>query len=1355
MKSTVLFLSVFILSIAAEAQLSFDYRLLIDYPFVNNNKFKLVDLGSDGDLDVFAGEYFLLNEKGSYVLDSIKVYEESPLYNYLPYTYLISKGLYTILDIEDSNGDGIFEMFILNIKQKRIEVKVNYKKTSEFFDIGLSFLNYDKLVFYDADNDGYKDYVLGNEDGIVIYQNSRFFNREQNPIYQYKYTGAAKQTGTGQLVVNDFNKDGELDIFNGSIFFYKKPFKTDFEVSGTLHYHNIPFSIRNIQVADVTNSAFPSLMGDVDFNKEKIPFSSFILNQKDSVFQNHSAQKVADLDNDGLLDYIFVENNILKYTTKNGTFNFNQSGAIQIDAIKYVGDIDQNGFLDVIATSKTEIYLLSQKNVAENMAPIAPKMNLSLEGNLLKISWEPGNDDKTAKELLQYNLTITASDATFEESISFPIISSDIGAKQNKPKYIQTPAIGANVGYVLNKTIALNFDITNISINISAIDNKERISVPAYSKLDYSFHPFELSVDSMALGERNTRFELSVADMDADESMDYLVQKKDVQDSLKCYFKNAVSWKALKAKLAKAQANTQMADLGNDGNLDLVVENGTSALEKVSFNVSNDSFETSPISGLNAANAFKYVFDEDCDGDLDIFYSNDSLDLLANAHFLIYNKAGQFESPVATDKLILHSSDFNDDGENDVLTLNKNKDGYSISLLTQRGNSYFETQSNLYKLSGNTKHLSAIQIERFDVNGDGVFELVIQEKEASVCAILERNFSGGFSQTKLFTNSNFVFADYNNDGLIDLFELNSAGIYQNKGGFNFTANRYTPTFRDISVDEESGAKNNYKATIAVDFDSDSLCDFVSVDDAGLLFFKNNLSVDKNKAPSVPSKLKAETFEDTVSLTWQKSVDKDSSTGLFYNIQLWKKETNQYLTPIHSLPDGRLLLNGKYTSISNKHVFRQLTGGTYYWKVQAIDAGNLPSVFSEIDSFKVVIQPSIKGNLTVCNYDIDTFYVSPRSEHYTWQVSGGTIVDSSDGTINVEWHESGFQQVKISNTKFQLSDSAKIEVKSNPIPTINYHFPDSSSALKLLFETNNQDLIQNYTWDINGSLYSDATPTHLFSLSGKYATKIDVVYKNGCKNKVTRNVDLFYPKIEGKKVVCGTSEEIYKANPKGLEYKWEVEGGLVLSANNESLKVKWEESTTQAKSVKLINKKYQYADSIKIGVFPVPKADFEIPENIGIGSLVQFKNTAIENSTYSWDFDEPENVSSETNPVVSFSVQGQHKIHLKVKNNFGCEVDVTKVVIVSGEVSAILIANFLTPNADGKNDLLFIENIERYPENEVKLYAAWGTEIFSQSNYQNDWDLRKGDEYISSGNYLCVVELKKFGKRFEKIVTVTR
>ena len=1336
----IIFLLVFIVqSIASQAQLSFDYRFITNHPLFNENKFKLIDLDSDGDLDVFTGNFFLLNEKGSYTLDSIKVYEEHPdsKLSYYPYTFLIGKGNFRILDIEDSNGDGIFEMFVLNIKQKRIEVKVNYKKTSEFFDSGLSFLNFDKLAFLDADNDGYKDFVLGNEDGMVIYQNSKFFNREIIPIYKYAYSGASKQTGTSELIVGDFNKDGELDIFNGSVFFYKKTFKSNFEVSGTLQYQNIPFNIRNIQVADVTNSAFPSLMGDIDFNKSKIPFSSFILNQKDSAFQNYKAQNVADLDNDGLLDYIFIENNILKYKTKTGTFNFNQSATIQTDAIKYIGDIDQNGLLDIVAMSKSEIYLLTQKNVAENMAPVAPKMNLSLEGNLLKINWISGNDDKTAKELLQYNLTITASYTDFSTGIIFPVISSDISSKLNKSIYIQTNAIGANVGYSLNKTIALNFDVNEFNVNISAIDNKGRISAPAFSKINYRFNPFELSVDSMVLGSNDTPFELSVADMDADGSMDFLVQKKYIQDSLKCYFKNAASWKTLNGKLAKAQSNTQIADFGNTGNLDLVLENSSSVLEKGTFNVSKDAFKTTSIATLSAANAFKYVFDEDSDGDLDMIVSNDSIDLLSNAHYLFHNNVGQFTTPITTNKLILHSSDFNDDGENDLLTLKKIKDGYSISLLTKRDTSYFETQTNLYKLSGNTKHLSSIQIERFDVNGDGVFELVIQEKEASVCAIFERNFSGGFSQTKLFTNSNFVFVDYNNDGLIDLFELNSVGIYQNQGDFNFAANRYTPTFKDILSNDQK----TYKATIAVDFDGDSLTDFVSADNNGLLFFKNNLSVDKNKAPSTPQNLKAETFEDSV--------------GLYYNIQLWKKENNQYLTPVHSLADGRLLLNGKYTSISNKHVFRQLTDGMYYWKVQAIDAGNLPSEFSEVGSFEVVIQPRLTGNKTSCNFYTDSFYVQPRSEHYKWIVSGGTIVDSSDQKVKVKWNKSGIGKISITNSKFSLSDSTTISVKSNPVPSINYHFPDSNSVLKLMFETNYSDSIQHYSWSISDTIYSVAKPTHLFELPGKYTSKVVVKYNNGCEIDEYKLIYLFYPKIEGNKIVCGTSEEIYTANPKGPEYKWEVAGGLVSPINNESIKVKWEEST-QRKSVKLVNTKYQYADSIKIDFFSVPKADFEVPENIGISSLIQFQNTSTGTIViYSWDFEETNNTSIEKNPVTSFSVQGQHKVHLLVTNNVGCKADITKVVIVSDKVSTLLIANLLTPNSDGKNDNLFIENLERYPENEVKLYTSWGDEIFSQANYQNDWDLRKGDEYIPLGNYLCVVELKKFGKRFEKIVTVTR
>jgi surface protein len=78
---------------------------------------------------------------------------------------------------------------------------------------------------------------------------------------------------------------------------------------------------------------------------------------------------------------------------------------------------------------------------------------------------------------------------------------------------------------------------------------------------------------------------------------------------------------------------------------------------------------------------------------------------------------------------------------------------------------------------------------------------------------------------------------------------------------------------------------------------------------------------------------------------------------------------------------------------------------------------------------------------------------------------------------------------------------------------------------------------------------------------------------------------------------------------------------------------------------------------------------------------------------------------------------------------------------------VTIRSFITPNtADDQNNVLFIENIEYFPENTVKLIDRWGVPVKSWTNFTNysssspeqaDFDFTT----LGIGSYICNVEYK--------------
>ncbi|SOD14395.1 conserved repeat domain-containing protein/gliding motility-associated C-terminal domain-containing protein [Pedobacter xixiisoli] len=71
------------------------------------------------------------------------------------------------------------------------------------------------------------------------------------------------------------------------------------------------------------------------------------------------------------------------------------------------------------------------------------------------------------------------------------------------------------------------------------------------------------------------------------------------------------------------------------------------------------------------------------------------------------------------------------------------------------------------------------------------------------------------------------------------------------------------------------------------------------------------------------------------------------------------------------------------------------------------------------------------------------------------------------------------------------------------------------------------------------------------------------------------------------------------------------------------------------------------------------------------------------------------------------------------------------------IGNIKVPNVITPNGDGKNDVLKIKGIELYKENSFAIFNRWGNEVFrSSGGYQNNWN---GDG-LSEGTYYYVLKL---------------
>ncbi|MES2568292.1 MAG: gliding motility-associated C-terminal domain-containing protein [Bacteroidota bacterium] len=81
-------------------------------------------------------------------------------------------------------------------------------------------------------------------------------------------------------------------------------------------------------------------------------------------------------------------------------------------------------------------------------------------------------------------------------------------------------------------------------------------------------------------------------------------------------------------------------------------------------------------------------------------------------------------------------------------------------------------------------------------------------------------------------------------------------------------------------------------------------------------------------------------------------------------------------------------------------------------------------------------------------------------------------------------------------------------------------------------------------------------------------------------------------------------------------------------------------------------------------------------------------------------------------------------------------DEVTVTVTPGDVLHFYSA--FTPNNDGDNDFFYIGNLEKYPDNNLKIYNRYGKIIYSATNYDNTWNGTHLGNILPTGTYFYIL-----------------
>lgn len=173
----------------------------------------------------------------------------------------------------------------------------------------------------------------------------------------------------------------------------------------------------------------------------------------------------------------------------------------------------------------------------------------------------------------------------------------------------------------------------------------------------------------------------------------------------------------------------------------------------------------------------------------------------------------------------------------------------------------------------------------------------------------------------------------------------------------------------------------------------------------------------------------------------------------------------------------------------------------------------------------------------------------------------------------------------------------------------------------------------------------------------------------------------------------------------------------------------------------------YADYVE--AWPQPIADFYmVPE---IGKTYDPTITFYSNNTsqyWLWDFGD--NTTSNFPPPVVHTYaesEASYQVTLIVSTDEGCNDTITKTVIIIDDI--LVFPNVITPNGDNINDVLYIKNADKYPNNVLQVFNRWGKIVYEQANYDNKWN----GGNLADGTYYYV--FKYLDKVHQSSLTILR
>lgn len=373
-----------------------------------------------------------------------------------------------------------------------------------------------------------------------------------------------------------------------------------------------------------------------------------------------------------------------------------------------------------------------------------------------------------------------------------------------------------------------------------------------------------------------------------------------------------------------------------------------------------------------------------------------------------------------------------------------------------------------------------------------------------------------------------------------------------------------------------------------------------------------------------------------------------------------------------------------TSTDENPIYSYSAEGTYSVTLTAFNANGCDSSFTEVALIDIAHPDadfSAFPTFAFCPPLLVDFtdLSSPDAVSWFWQFGNGST-SSLQNPSHIYTESGSFSVTLVVTNANGCTDTIFAEDLINlsgPSGDFSF-FPDTVGCppYDITF-TSTAENVTTYTWDFgDGSLGTGATATHTFNQIGSFIPTLILEDDNGC-TFTYQSADTL--EIEPIIIDAGSDVSICRfdsvqLNVSGADtYTWTPEFGL--SNSNSNSPTASPANTTEYVVTGNVGA-CQGIDTIVVFVNPAPEVSF-VGTDVCLGEETQFSDFSTipaPDSIVAWSWDLNEQLSTDTNPSITYSTFGTYDIELTLESSNGCTSVGTGTVTVNDSPIAQFSAN---------------------------------------------------------------------------------